>query len=355
MVKLNETGVLHWSMILPILTVVAIGLIGARILGGSQAATAVTNGNIYFDRNVAYKSDLTTKTSQLTFPAAFTNCNNTGTAYMGVNQTGKTVAAVCKDSANAMKKLTTYPTTSTTGIKQIATVPAAFWAGQPRWQKAKVGTQNLQILTREFDTTRSIWVFVQYDSVTGARKLVKVGGTDNFVGTYNSVNYDWSADGKKILYVAVDSNNAATTKQIKMTSCAVDISLTAPTKTCGATITVSGAVVGLVSWSYASDKVSFTTLSTAYSAENAKVTTALFTANANLTGIKKLTTTPAGQTFYAAVWSPDSQSLVVSVRNIAKTPSNGWMQIRSASTGAVTKQVADDAGLFGAILKWMPV
>jgi hypothetical protein len=353
MKRLNQSGFVHWSTtLLPVLVIAAVAVIGVKVLTASHALTPAVNGNLYTSSESLYTQALVYLKQLNPGSGTTANCRYWAGSFAGVSIDGKKIANTCQTTATQTFEIDTYNTADGLGFKKLALVPNTVNSKQLKWQKTKVGTTNVQILDLErLKTSPSYSMFALYDSVTGARKTVTMNGTDNILpNDKGSINdYDWSADGKKILYLADDEITGAAAQTVKLTLCSIDISLAVPTNACGTPVSVPGLRLRGAAWNRDSNKLAIITIN---SDQSTTATTTLYTANADLSGLKKLTTSPAGQTMQSPVWSPDGLLLAVANYQYSVTPTKQTQQIRSASTGAIVRQKSE--GPLVAVKAWLP-
>lgn len=337
----KQSGFSHVEAILLIIVVGAIGVIGTVFMNASRAATAVTNGKIYSGGYV-FTPNLVPSATKTTFPAS---CGYGHAALNDVSPNGTTMASFCDIPVAGGKVnygISTYTIGTGAGFKVLKNNGDRSSLGNGvAWQKTAQTGKNLQILTTRYKatTTGGYQVFTRYDSVTGAETVVKAGGTDNLIGSTSMANnpfYDWSADGKKISYIVVDTAAASSSAKISLKSCTIDLSVASPTRVCGTAKTVSGSYLFGLRWSEDMTKVAFNI--TTYPATGRAAAQNVYTANADLTNIKVLLKSAStSSTLYSTpVWSPNGLLLALRDGNIIKTV--------SASTGAVQKQYNDTTG-----------
>jgi hypothetical protein len=353
MKKLNQSGFMHWTTtVLPLVVIAAVAVIGVKVLTASHALTPAVNGNLYTYTDATYTPTLTYVKSIYPGNGTTSNCRYWGATNAAASIDGKKMANTCQNTTSKTFEIDTYNRADATGFKKLAAIPTTVSSNKLKWQKTAVGTSNVQILDLERTTTTPFYgLFALYDSVTGTRKTVKVGGTDNFIPTSKgAVNfYDWSADGKKILYILSNETSSATTNTVKLTACSVDISLASPTNTCGAAVSVPGVQLWYVAWNRDSNKLAIVTNSTAQTKTSAS---SLYTANVDLSGLKKLTAVAAGNTLQFLVWSPDGLQIAMTNYQYTVTPTVQTEQIRNSSTGAIVRQKVESALI--PVIAWLP-
>lgn len=342
MKKLNQSGFAHWTTsVLPLLVIAGIAVIGVKVLTASHAATGVVNGSLYNWNGMLYSPSLVYQKQVLPGNGTTTDCLNADSHTIGASQDGTKIARVCINKANnRAENIVTYTATTGANFKVLAKVPTTTAQGQMRWQKAKLGTANIQIAAVEFDSATFKRQLALYDSVTGARKVVSVNGDSEFM-SFDVQQYDWSADGKKINYEMYSNNSDPKAATTAVTLCTVDISLASPTNTCLAPINVPGASVWESKFSPDGTKVAIITLSDTAVADTATATTSLYIVNSDSTGLKLLAKTAGGTKFGSMVWAPTGTLIALNSQVQKANPYKNTVQIRSVSTGAVSKSLSD--------------
>lgn len=337
MIKLNKSGFVHLEFIVVLIVITVVAVVGVRLLNGSKAATLDQNGTIYSARKLLSRELVPTGVDLGNFPAT---CAYGYESLNDVSPDGVTMASVCDiPGANGMSTpgLSTFAMATGANFKVLANM------GDNRrplgngvaWQKAKVGGKSLQILTTRFDASKNFWLFTRYDSVTGTQTLVKANGTLNLIGSnpvMNTPYYDWSLDGKRILYVAVNSSNAATGK-ISIKKCTINLGISPAKRTCGTAKTIAGNEFVGLRWSQDMTKIAYTVKTSATGTQPG--TTKLYIANADLTGIKTLLQTGPNNTYSMPVWSPDG--------TLVAWKDGQNLQTVEVATGAVKNQFFDES------------